>query len=65
VNNIATFFRNITEKNYENNKIMPSVILKLVTIMGRKAAYEKREVLWKEIIKSKEKMEPNLKGLKI
>jgi len=65
VNNIATFFKNITERNYENDTTSPGVLSNLVTIMGRNAAYEKKEVLWKDVIKSKEKMEPNLKGLKI
>jgi hypothetical protein len=63
VNNIATFYKNITERNYENTTSSPSVLSNLITIMGRTAAYEKREVLWKDIIMSKEKMEPNLKGL--
>ena len=65
VNNIATFYKNITERNYENTTSSRGVLSNLVTIMGRNAAYEKREVLWKDVIMSKEKMEPDLKGLKI
>jgi myo-inositol 2-dehydrogenase / D-chiro-inositol 1-dehydrogenase len=65
VNNIATFFTNITIGNYENVTCSPAVTSNLVTIMGRNAAYQKEEVLWKDFIKSKEKLQPNLKGLKI
>jgi myo-inositol 2-dehydrogenase / D-chiro-inositol 1-dehydrogenase len=63
-NNIANFHKNITEGNYENVTRTPGILSNLVTIMGRNAAYEKKEVLWKDFIKSKERMEPNLKGLK-
>ena len=64
LNNIAIFYKNITEGNYENVTRAPSILSNLVNIMGRNAAYEKKEVLWKDFIKSKERMEPNLKGLK-
>jgi myo-inositol 2-dehydrogenase / D-chiro-inositol 1-dehydrogenase len=52
VNNIASFYKNITEGNYENVTRAPSILRNLVTIMGRNAAYEKKEVLWKNFIKS-------------
>ena len=64
VTNIATFHKSITEGNYENPTVAPSVRSNLITILGRTAAYEGRKVTWKEIIKSKEKLDANLKGLK-
>ncbi len=62
--NIATFHKNITSKNFDNPTVAPSVRSNLVTILGRTAAYEGRKVTWKEIIKSKKKLDANLKGLK-
>lgn len=64
-NNIATFFNNITSQNYKNTTLLPGVTSNLVTILGRNAAYGNKEVLWKDLIQSKEKLIPNLKGLKI
>jgi hypothetical protein len=36
----------------------------LTTILGRMAAYDRREVAWDEMAKSQERFEPDLKGLK-
>ncbi len=63
-NNIAAFYNNITTHNYKNTTVLPGVTSNLVTILGRNAAYGNKEVLWKELIQSKEKLMPNLKGLK-
>lgn len=63
-NNIATFYNNITTHNYKNTTIFPGVTSNLVTILGRNAAYGNKEVLWKDLVQSKEKLMPNLKGLK-
>ncbi len=62
--NIATFYKNITERNYENTTVEPSVRSNLVTILGRTAAYRKGIATWKEIMEQNEKLEFNLKGLK-
>ena len=64
VANIATFHKDITESNYANPTVEPSVRSNLVTILGRTAAYEKRVVTWDEIINDKTKLDPNLKGAK-
>ena len=64
VNNIATFHKNITEGNFENPTVAPSVQSNLITILGRTAAYEKRVVAWDDLLKSTKVMEPNFKGLK-
>jgi len=63
-NNIAAFYTNITSGNYANTTLLPGVTSNLVTILGRNAAYSNKEVLWKDLIQSKEKLIPNLKGLK-
>ena len=63
-NNIAAFYNNITSGNYENTTLQPGVTSNLVTILGRDAAYGNKEVLWEDLVQSKEKLVPNLKGLK-
>jgi myo-inositol 2-dehydrogenase/D-chiro-inositol 1-dehydrogenase len=64
VANIATFHKSITGGNFDNPTVAPSVRSNLITVLGRTAAYERRKVTWNEIVKSKEKLEANLKGLK-
>ena len=64
VNNIATFYENITKKRFDNPTVAPSVRGNLITILGRTAAYEGRKVTWDEIVNSKEKWDANLKGLR-
>ncbi len=64
VTNIATFHKNITEGNYENITVEPSVTSNLVTILGRTAAYKGRPVYWHQLMKDNERLIPNLKGLK-
>jgi hypothetical protein len=64
-NNIAAFYNNITSGNYKNSTLLTGVTSNLVTILGRNAAYGNKEVLWKDLIQSKEVLIPNLKGLKI
>ncbi len=63
-NNIATFYRNITEGHYENVTVAPSVQSNLITILGRTAAYQRDTVTWERLMKSTEVMEPDLRGLK-
>jgi myo-inositol 2-dehydrogenase / D-chiro-inositol 1-dehydrogenase len=64
VNNIAAFHKNITTGDFTNATVAPSVQSNLVTILGRKAAYEKRRVDWAEIVKDKRRLVPDLEGLK-
>jgi myo-inositol 2-dehydrogenase / D-chiro-inositol 1-dehydrogenase len=63
VANIATFHKNITEGNSTNPTVAPSVRSNLVTILGRAAAYRKREVTWDEVMKANEKLEFDRRGL--
>ena len=64
VNNIAAFHESITTGDYANATVPPSVQSNLVTILGRKAAYEKRRVDWSEIVKDKRRLAPDLEGLR-
>lgn len=64
VHNIAAFYKSITEGDFSNPTVAPSVQSNLVTILGRKSAYENRLVTWDELMKDRERLVPNLKGLK-
>ncbi len=64
VNNIATFYQSITNGDFTNPTVEPSVRSNLITILGRTAAYQNRLVRWDEIVKSTEKLDANLKGVK-
>jgi predicted dehydrogenase len=64
VNNIAAFYKSITEGRFDNPTVEPSVRSNLVTILGRTAAYTGERVCWNELISSTEKMEADFRGLK-
>jgi predicted dehydrogenase len=64
VRNIADFYENVTGGRFSNDTVPPSVRSNLTTILGRMAAYGRREVTWDEMIKSAERLVPKLEGLK-
>jgi myo-inositol 2-dehydrogenase/D-chiro-inositol 1-dehydrogenase len=64
VANIAAFHKSIVGRDPNNTTVAPSVQSNLITILGRKAAYENRLVTWEELLKDQERLTPNLKGLK-
>jgi len=64
VANIAAFHEAILARDSGNPTVSPSVQSNLVTILGRKSAYENRLVTWDELVKDGERLMPNLKGLK-
>ena len=64
VNNIARFYEDVTKGKFDNSTVRPSVRSNLVTILGRTAAYERRQVKWGEIVNSNERMVADLSGLK-
>ena len=64
VTNIATFHKSIVDGDFTNPTVPESVRSTLVTILGRTAAYKNAVVTWDEILKSDERLEPDLKGLK-
>ena len=62
--NIATFHKSITEGNYDNPTVQPSVDTNLASILGREAARRKTVITWDEMIKENQKLEVDFKGLK-
>jgi myo-inositol 2-dehydrogenase/D-chiro-inositol 1-dehydrogenase len=64
VANIEAFHKSIVEGDTRNPTVAPSVQSNLITILGRKAAYENRLVNWNELLKDQERLIPNLTGLK-
>ena len=64
VNNIARFQDLIRKGDISNTTVAESVRSNLTTILGRTAAYEAREVTWKEMMERREKSEFDLKSLK-
>jgi predicted dehydrogenase len=64
VANIKTFHESIIEGKFDNPTVAPSVRSNLVTILGRTAAYTGRKVSWRRLIKSTEKLDADLRGLK-
>lgn len=63
--NIADFYENITKGRYANATVGESVRSTLISILGRSAAYEKREMTWGEMMRKGEKFEVDfLKDLK-
>jgi len=64
VANIKTFYTSIVQGKYDNPTVAPSVRSNLVTILGRTAAYTKRKITWRKLLRNPEKLDANLKGLK-
>jgi myo-inositol 2-dehydrogenase/D-chiro-inositol 1-dehydrogenase len=64
VANIARFYDAIQRGDYTNATVADSVRSNLVTILGRTAAYKGRVVTWDEILRSDERLAPDLKGLR-
>jgi hypothetical protein len=52
-----------SEGIYDNPTVKPSVESNLVTLLGRKAAYEGEKVSWYQLLKDREQMQPDLSGL--
>jgi predicted dehydrogenase len=64
--NIATFHNNITKGVFGNPTVAESVRSNLTSILGRTAAYQKGAVVtWQEMMRKKEKLAADLKGLKV
>ncbi len=62
--NIAAFYISISQGDFRNPTVAPGVQSNLITILGRKAAYENRLVTWEELVKDEQRLVPNLKGLR-
>jgi myo-inositol 2-dehydrogenase / D-chiro-inositol 1-dehydrogenase len=64
VANIAAFHKAIVDGDVRQPTVAPSVQSNLITILGRKSAYENRMVGWDELVKDDERLVPILKGLR-
>jgi hypothetical protein len=64
VSNVAAFRKCIMGGDFANPTVGPSVQSNLITILGRKAAFEKRRITWEELLRDEERLKPNLAGLK-
>ncbi len=62
--NITCFHKQITEGLFDNVTVAPSVQSTMITIMGRTAAYTRQPVTWEQTLKSTDKLDGRLKGLK-
>ena len=61
--NIASFHDHITNKNYENATVPPSVRSTMTSILGRNAGYTGERITWQELVKDTSRLEPDLDGL--
>ena len=64
VTNIKTFWQNIRDGKTDNPTVAPSVRSNLTCILGRTAARTGRQVTWKEMLETAERLDPRLEGLK-
>jgi predicted dehydrogenase len=64
VANIVTFHEIVGKGDVSNSTVPDSVRSNLVTVLGRNAAYKGSVVTWDELLKSDERLVPDLKGLK-
>ncbi|MCX6901424.1 MAG: Gfo/Idh/MocA family oxidoreductase [Verrucomicrobia bacterium] len=62
--NIKTFHEKIGKKDVSNSTVPVSVRSNLIAIMGRMAAYTGHTVTWDDVMKSKEKLDAHLGGMK-
>ncbi len=64
IQNIKDFYKNITEGNFANETVAPSVRSNLTCILGRESAYKKAPLTWADMMKEARKVDPKLEGLK-
>ena len=62
--NIHEFHQFVTQGQFANPTVAPSVRSNLTAILGRDAALRHTELSWAELLKKGEKLEPDLRGLK-
>jgi predicted dehydrogenase len=63
--NIESFHTAIMDGDYSNPTVEPSVQSNLITVMGRKAAYNGTTVTWDDLMSDSSRMEFDLTGLKL
>jgi len=62
--NIDTFHQCVTQGNYTNSTVEPSINATLATILGREAGRRRTKLTLDEVIKENRRLEPDLTGLK-
>ncbi|MBN1488329.1 MAG: Gfo/Idh/MocA family oxidoreductase [Phycisphaerae bacterium] len=63
--NIKEFHEAVMKGDCSNPTVAPSVQSNLTGVMGRMCGYQSGEVItWEQVVNSKDRMEPDLKGLK-
>ncbi len=62
--NIMEFHQFITQGQYDNPTVAPSVRSNLTAILGREAGYHRGQITWADLLNKGEKLEPDLRGLK-
>jgi len=62
--NIGEFYEAVTAGRFDNPTVAPSVRSNLTAILGRTAAYKGEPVTWDELMRSEERLEADLKGLR-
>lgn len=61
--NIAAFHKNVTEGDYSNPTVEPSVTSNLTTILGREAGRRQARLTMNELVQENQRIEPDLRGL--
>ncbi len=62
--NINEFHAAVTSGDCSNPTVVPSVRSNLTAVLGREAAYRRKELTLAALLKEGKRLEPNLKGLK-
>lgn len=62
--NIDEFHKAVTDADHSNPTVVPSVRSTLTAVLGREAAYRKKELTLEALLKEEKKLEPDLNGLK-
>lgn len=61
--NMTTFHKAITEGDFTNSTLEPSLTSNLTSLLVRSAAYKGHAVTWQELLADKDVLTPDLKGL--
>ncbi len=64
IKNIASFYDQISSGQFNYDTVSQSVQSNLVTLLGREAAMRNEQVYWVQLLKSSQRLEPDLRGLK-
>ena len=63
--NISAFHDQVSSGRLDYSTVAPAVRSNLTTLLGRTAAYKQAEFTWDELMRSEERLDPHLEGLKV